>query len=299
LILTKSQKHCFIFLICCIISKKTPIIQGATASGKSYLISTLATLLGQDTNLYQMNSNTGMSILTGQEIIKGDFDEEEKIKICEAYESIKDLINYKKPFNDMELRHYKKIISKIDKKIKEEELEEEIVSKLKSARRTIFIIISPPSRFTHIDSKFIDSIIKNEGQWVILDGIEMAPSQIPEKITPLCGENPELSIYESGKGIYITSKDIKEQFHLFIVYNPFNKGSKMLDPVLFNKCVSFTLPSIDNSQSDSATTIYNSLKLTKDADKNAWELECRKYQRGDKAELTEEYDYQDQTDIGD
>ena len=35
----------------------------------------------------------------------------------------------------------------------------------------------------------------------ILDGIEMAPSQIPEKITSLCGENPELSIFESGKGI--------------------------------------------------------------------------------------------------
>ena len=268
--LTKSQKHCFIFLICCIISKKTPIIQGPTASGKSYLIHTLATLLGQDTNLYQMNSNTGMSILTGQEIIKGDFDDDEKMKIYEAYNSIKELINYKKPFNEMKLKHYKKIISKIDNKLKEEGLEEEAISKLKSARRTIFIIISPPSRFTHIDSKFIDSIIKDDGQWVILDGIEMAPSQIPEKITPLCGENPELSIYESGKGIYITSKDIKEQFQLFIVYNPFNKSSKILDPVLFNKCISFTLPSIDNTQIDSATTIYNSLKLSKNVDKNVW-----------------------------
>ena len=270
--LTKSQKHCFIFLICCIISKKTPIIQGPTASGKSYLISVLAVLLGQDldTNLYQMNSNTGMSILTGQEIIKGNFDDDEKRKICEAYENIKDLINYNKAFNDMKLKHYKKIISKIDKKLKEQGLDEETMSKLKSARRTIFIIISPPSRFTHIDSKFIDSIIKGDGQWVILDGIEMAPSQIPEKITPLCGENPELSIYESGKGIYITSKNIKEQFQLFIIYNPFNKGSKILDPVLFNKCVSFSLPPIDNSQLDSATTIYNSLKLSKKCDKNAW-----------------------------
>ena len=34
--LTKSQKHCFIFLVCCIISKKTPIIQVPTASSKSY-----------------------------------------------------------------------------------------------------------------------------------------------------------------------------------------------------------------------------------------------------------------------
>ena len=356
--LTKSQKHCFIFLICCIISKKTPIIQGPTASGKSYLLSVISILLGQETNLYQMNSNTGMSILTGQEVIKGEFDEKEKEKICEAYNDIKDLITTKKDksFNDMDLKDYKNIISKIDKKLKkkldeeeknllndakeeiskiispqnedeenkkeeldenekelinkeynnishlikyekedfnngknfnikdykkilskikkklkeDEELDEDAIKKLKNARRTIFIIISPPSRFTHIDSVFIDSIIKDEGKWVILDGIEMAPSQIPEKIAPLCGENPELSIFESGKGIYINSNNIKENFQLFIIYNPFNKGSKILEPILFNKCVSFTLPSMDNSQSDSATIIYNSIELSKNADRNAW-----------------------------
>ena len=36
-----------------------------------------------------MNSNTGMSILTGQEIIKGEFDNEEKEKICESYNKVK------------------------------------------------------------------------------------------------------------------------------------------------------------------------------------------------------------------
>ena len=99
--LTKSQKHCFIFLVCCIISKKTPIVQGPTASGKSYLISIFSKLLGQETNLYQMNSNTGMSILTGQEIIKGNFDEEEKNKIREAYNNVKSLIKMKKAFYEM------------------------------------------------------------------------------------------------------------------------------------------------------------------------------------------------------
>ena len=272
--LTKSQKHCFIFLVCWIRAKKTPILQGRTASGKSYLVRVFAILLGQETNLYQMNSNSGLSILTGQEIIKGNFDEDEKSKICEAYNSIKDIIKYKKKdFNNIELRHYKKIISKIDKILEnEEDLDEDTIYQLKKARRTIFIIISPPSRFTHIDSVFIDSILKDKGQWVILDGIEMAPSQIPEKIAPLCGENPELSIFESGKGIYITSKNIKENFQLFIIYNPFNKGSKILDPVLFNKCISFTLPSIDNSQPDSATIIYNSMKLKKSANKNLWNI---------------------------
>jgi len=270
--LTKSQKHCFIFLICCIISKKTPILQGPTASGKSYLLNVISILLGQDSNLYQMNSNTGMSILTGQEIIKEDFDSKEKEKIYDAYKSIKKIIDYEKPFNSMGLKKYKKIIKKIDKKLENsDDLDEIKKEKLKKARRTIFIIISPPSRFIHKDSVFTDSILK-KGQWVILDGIEMAPSQIPEKIAHLCGENPEISIFESGKGFYITSKDIKENFHLFIIYNPFNKGSKIIDQILFNKCVSFTLPSIDISQQDSSTVIYNSIKISEKTNKNIWIL---------------------------
>ena len=76
--------------------KKTPIIQGPTASGKSYLLNVISILLGQETNLYQMNSNTGMSILTGQEVIKEDFQEREKEKIYEAYNSVKDLIQIMK-----------------------------------------------------------------------------------------------------------------------------------------------------------------------------------------------------------
>lgn len=44
----------------------------------------------------------------------------------------------------MELKYYKKIIGKIDTKLEEKEIEEEIITKLKTARRTIFIIISPP-----------------------------------------------------------------------------------------------------------------------------------------------------------
>jgi energy-coupling factor transporter ATP-binding protein EcfA2 len=271
--LTKSQKHCFIFLICCIISRKTPIIQGPTASGKSYLLNVFSKLLGQDPNLYQMNSNTGMSILTGQEIIKEEFDIEEKKEIKNAYKSIKKIINYEELFNSMSLREYKRIISKIDETLKtSDNLDEKTKEKLKKARRTIFVIISPPSRFIHKDSVFTDSILENNGKWVILDGIEMAPSEIPEKIAPLCGENPEISIFESGKEFYITSKDIKENFHLFIIYNPFNKGSKIIDQILFNKCVSFTLPSIDISQLDSSSVIYNSIKISKKANKNIWNI---------------------------
>ena len=60
----------------------------------------------------------------------------------------------------------------------------------------------------------------------------MTPSQIPDKIASLCGENSEIIIFESGKEFYITSENIKKNFHLFIIYNPFNKCSKHLNQVL-------------------------------------------------------------------
>ena len=169
--------------------KKNPIIQGETAFGKSYLINICTTLLGQETNLYQMNSNTEMSILTGQIFIKSDFDENELLQISEVYNNMKNIIGYDKKFVDMNLKDYKEIISKIDEKLKKDNIDEETDKILKKARRTIFVINSPLSRFTHIDWIFIDSIIKENGKWVILIGIEMAPSQIPEKITHLYREN--------------------------------------------------------------------------------------------------------------
>ena len=67
----------------------------------------------------------------------------------------------------------------------------------------------------------------------------------------------------SGKGIYITSKDINKNFQLFIIYIPFSEDSKILESILFNQCIRFTLPSIDNSQSDTTIILYNSIKISK------------------------------------
>ena len=44
------------------------------ACKKSYLVIVFATLLEQETNLYKINSNTGLSILMVKEKIKGIFD---------------------------------------------------------------------------------------------------------------------------------------------------------------------------------------------------------------------------------
>ena len=59
-----------------------------------------------------MNSNIEISILTGQEIIKSDFDENELLQISEAYNNMKNIIGNEKEFVEMNLKDYKEIISK-------------------------------------------------------------------------------------------------------------------------------------------------------------------------------------------
>ena len=43
--------------------------------------------------------------------------------------------------------------------------------------------------------------------------------------------------------------------------------SKILESILFNKSITFTLPSIDNFQSDIVIILYNSMKISKKEDK--------------------------------
>ena len=262
--LTLSEKYCILLLICSLKANKTVILQGKTAAGKSFVILKFSLLLGQKLNIYQMNSNSGMSILTGQSIIKPDFDEEEIKILKKSYKTVKSFFqNSYKPE-----KQYKDILKSIDYKLKHSEkykYNEKELQKLKEAKKNFFKITSPPSRFAHQESVFTISIEK--GEWVVLDGIEMAPCIVSEKISSLCDDNPELNVFESGKGIYFSknpknenTKKIHENFNLFITYNPNTKGVILLEQSLFNKCILFTLPSIDDSERDASTMLYNSLE---------------------------------------
>ena len=262
--LTISEKYCILLLICSLKANKTIILEGATASGKSYIILQFSLILGQKLNIYQMNSNSGMSILTGQSIIKPEFDADEIDLLKKTYKSIKSFFTTQ--YNPK--RDYKKILKSIEYKLKHQEkynYTDAEIEKLKKASKIFFKTTSPPSRFSHQESVFTISI--ENGEWVVLDGIEMAPCIISEKIASLCGDEPELNIFESGKGIYFSknpknknTKKIHENFHLFITYNPNTKGVILLDQSLFNKCVLFTLPQIDDSARDASTMLYNSLE---------------------------------------
>ncbi len=72
---------------------------------------------------------------------------------------------------------------KIEKKLKSKDLEEEEKKEYENALDTLTILKSPLNRFMHQDSELINSIRK--GNWIALDGIEMANSQISEKLS-LC-----------------------------------------------------------------------------------------------------------------
>ena len=133
---------------------------------------------------------------------------------------------------------------------------------------------SPLNRFMHEDSELIKGI--KIGKWIALDGIEMASTQISEKLSPLCGEVPTLNIFESGlEDLNFDSSNINPNFKLFILYNPSSQNSKKIDQSLFNKCIKFTLPSIDSSPRDATTMLYESITNNSDIDDNIlWSNLC-------------------------
>ena len=265
--MTLTEKLCFLFLICCVIAKKTPIIQGVTASGKSFIVKLLSEVLGQDLSIYQLNSNSGISLFTGQSIMKEEFDKSEKEKL----KAILKLLHIKdKKISEINSRDFSVFQKKIAEKLKSDKLTKEQKKEYENAKDTLTILKSPLNRFMHQDSELITGI--KTGKWIALDGLEMASTQISEKLSPLCGEVPTLNVFESGlEDLNFNSSNIDPNFRLFIIYNPSSQNAKKIDQSLFNKCIKFTLPSIDQSPRDASTMLYESIiKNSKDNDINLW-----------------------------
>ena len=95
----------------------------------------------------------------------------------------------------------------------------------------------------------------------------MANTQISEKLSSLCGETPTLNIFESGlDDLNFDSSNINPNFRLFIIYNPSAQNAQKIDQSLFNKCIKFTLPSIDSSPRDATTMLYESISNNSNID---------------------------------
>jgi len=98
--------------------KKTPIIQGVADSGKSFIIKPLSEILEQDLSIYLLNSNSGLSLFTGQSVMKEEFDIIKKEKLKKILK-IKD-----KNVEDINSENFSQFLVKINKKLKPDELKE-------------------------------------------------------------------------------------------------------------------------------------------------------------------------------
>ncbi len=269
--LTITQKLCFLFLLCCVKAKITPIIQGGTA-GKSFIIKILQEALGQEMAIYQLNSNSGLSLFTGQAIMKEELDNEEK----EIINNILNLLNIKdQKINALGAKDYNNIKKIIENKLQSNELNSEEKKEYEKAKNSLLKILSPINRFIHQDSELIKSL--QEGKWVTLDGFEMANMEISEKLGYLCASNPTLNIVEAGyENLYFDSSNIDPNFRLFILYNPFSKNAKKIEKSLYNKCIKFTLESIDNLPRDATTMLYNIIRKNEAYPNNSYWIDLCK-----------------------
>lgn len=59
--------------------------------------------------------------------------------------------------------------------------------------------------------------------------------------------------------LIFNKSNINKNFRLFIIYNPLSKVAKIIDQVLFNNTIKFTMPSIDLEPRDMTTLLYRNI----------------------------------------
>ena len=97
--LTPEQGLGLIFLMIALKTNLTCIVQGPTASGKSYLIKLFCELLGEEPEIIELNNDSGISLLTGQISPKSEIDNEDIIKIqkllrkCKINDKLYSIVN--------------------------------------------------------------------------------------------------------------------------------------------------------------------------------------------------------------
>ena len=233
----------------------------AISSLKTHLIRLFCELLGQKPLVINANNDTGISILLNQLVPKENLEEK---KIKDILKLIKELIekekeNFKEEIvnkiidiNDSKnwcpsnFKILLKYLEKNDLNFAEENIN--LSSKLKSLLREQLSFFK---HLTNEESDFIKTM--KSGQWVIIDGIESAQPELYQRLSSLCDlENQNLILYENGPKCSYKKNSKREKFkihkvfRLFILYNPFEvELSKRLPQSFLNKCLTFSLSSID------------------------------------------------------
>ena len=257
--LTKPQKHCLLFLACSILTKCSIVLQGNTNSGKTHLITLFAEMMGKKLHIYQMNKDINLSMFFGQSSIR-KLNSKEICEINQLCRELSNMIGYENIsniWNPSQFSGLCKAFEGYSSTNKNYKQAKEIYEKIKE-------LISLTNRFESTASPFCEALIK--GDWVLIEQIESAPSDIIEKLIPLCEEKPELKIIKGTEEITYKqdnkedrNKSINKDFRIFFTFNPYNREKK-IHPSLFNKSIVFTLPQIDSTLEYCSKIYYGKLK---------------------------------------
>ena len=208
------------------------------------MVKLFAKILGKKLHIFELNKDNQISLLTKYYIFN-DYDQNEINDINHMLDGIqprKDDMPFDKRYAEI---------------IKEELLNNKQISILKELKEKYNLF---NNRFKSKESDFLEAVKK--GEWVLLDGIENAPSFIAEKIVSLCGDNPEINIYEKD----LAPINPGEGFHLFITYNQQRtNNNNFLPKSLLDKCLLFNLKSFLDDTTNISQIIYGFLlNLTMD-----------------------------------
>ena len=287
--LTPEQRLGLIFLMISLETNLTCIIQGPTASGKSYLIKLFCELLGEEPEIIELNNDSGISLLTGQIAPKSDIDNEDILKIqkilkkCKINDKLYSIVN-KDNFIENPLGwkpiHFHRILKELE--LIKKELNEKELKIVKQVENKFNNELSFLKHLKNQDSPFINALTK--GKWVILDGIESAQPELFERLISLCDiTNKNLNLFEKGPEYEYTIDNknpnfkIHENFRLFITYNPVEiEQSKKLTSNFISKCLTFFLQPIDKDDKSSAlilSGLFNYNKIFEENEDNKVNIE--------------------------
>jgi len=241
--------------------------------------------MGKELTTYEMDSDTDSSFISGQPKILDKLEDEEIIKISYLIKQINDY-GFKEKIIDESQENIKKwgkndftqIIAEIKKKlenIKSEEIKfiDNITNEEKITKTNILVkenmeiiqdMILPANRFKSITSTMVKAL-KN-GDWILIDNIQLAPPQIIELISSLCGSEPSLDLVEKGDEFSFSSKNdaknrIHNDFRIFITIDPtYSINSNIIEQSLRPRCINFNLPPIDSKPEFSAQIFHSALK---------------------------------------
>ena len=265
--LTNKEKELFLILEANTRKRFPIIVQGPTASGKTFTISLFAKIIGQKLTVLQLNSDTSVgSILGGykpSKTIKRDkiISVLDLLEKCSPFfDNIIDELNSIENVTNTLLKGYINTIQAAIPSMKNENI-------IENANQAIDLINNASHIFNNIelaDSAIVDAMVN--GDWVLLDGIESAPPDIIERIITLLSTNPSLNLYEKGSDYIYSSnpqkneKMIHPNFRIILTYNPIGSHKKtQLSSSALSRCVVFSMDEIDNSISSSALLIYYNL----------------------------------------